>query len=282
MVAARGFAFALSLLLIACPVFGQGISGRVLDYEGRAKPNVRVTASLVAASSLTLKATTETDSEGRFAFPKLPPNVYIVEVASVDGLIARRSVPVTTGEEAVVFDFTAGKRAEPPSLLIEQLFEEADAVALVQVQSGDDERYPIAVFKAKVLTAYKGTNTGAAIWFGPCDGREVGGEYLVFLYRGVPPVPLAANSGESSLTGPSPFFTEMLQGLGTLETGFVCVFGNPNPCADGVRLSWHVELPRAIKLFGLGSGGVHPGSSWAHKGEVLALVQKLSEKSRNK
>ena len=40
---------------------------------------------------------------------------------------------------------------------IADLFKEADVVAEVKIMSGDAEHYPMVVYKAQVLKAYKGT-----------------------------------------------------------------------------------------------------------------------------
>ena len=51
---------------------------------------------------------------------------------------------------------------------IHDLFKEADVVAVVHVSSGDEEVYPIPVYKARVTEALKGVTQGGQILFGGC------------------------------------------------------------------------------------------------------------------
>ena len=63
---------------------------------------------------------------------------------------------------------------------IDKLYAEADVVALVKVLSGDTESFEDTVYKASILTTYKG-NVQSILYFGPYISYGVGSEYLVFL-----------------------------------------------------------------------------------------------------
>ena len=73
--------------------------------------------------------------------------------------------------------------SEPATVAITDLFKQADVVAVVQILSGDSENYETAVYKAKVLTAFKSAKVGQQLFFGPFIGYEVGGQYIAFLRR---------------------------------------------------------------------------------------------------
>jgi hypothetical protein len=66
---------------------------------------------------------------------------------------------------------------------IADLFGQANIVALAKVLSGDTEHYPITVYKAEVITAFKGIDQGEKFYFGPFVSYGVGSYYMVFLRR---------------------------------------------------------------------------------------------------
>lgn len=49
---------------------------------------------------------------------------------------------------------------EPSPVKIQELFKQADLVAVVRILSGDTEQYPTAVYKAKVVQSFKGIDVG--------------------------------------------------------------------------------------------------------------------------
>jgi len=75
--------------------------------------------------------------------------------------------------QAVIFLTTfllMGQAAKATSIArvkIEDLFSQADQVAVVKILSGDSEHYATVVYKAVVKNAYKGTVAGQTIYFGP-------------------------------------------------------------------------------------------------------------------
>ena len=69
--------------------------------------------------------------------------------------------------------------SEPGIITLGHLREQSDIVALVKVISGDTENYDVALYKAEVVTGYKGAAAGQTIFFGPYLGTRLGWEYLI-------------------------------------------------------------------------------------------------------
>src|SRR5262245_14893632 len=84
----------------------------------------------------------------------------------------------------IPFSFVCTKNAEGTSIKtveLETLFKEADVVAFVRVLAGDAENFDVAIYKAEVLSPFKGCTNKQVVYFGPFVKYEIGGEYLVFL-----------------------------------------------------------------------------------------------------
>jgi hypothetical protein len=47
--------------------------------------------------------------------------------------------------------------------------------------SGDMESYSTTVYKAEVVTSFKGAAAGETVYFGPYVGERLGWEYILFL-----------------------------------------------------------------------------------------------------
>src|SRR5713226_579793 len=120
------------------------------------------------------------------------------------------------------FTFAPGSTIAP--VKVNDLFKEADLVAIVRILSGDSEHYPVTVYKAKVITALKGTDLAETIYFGPFVGSGVGNEYLVFLKKsgnGIKP----KDDSPGLNYGPVPlFFQIMYDGYTILPSAYACVF----------------------------------------------------------
>jgi hypothetical protein len=162
---------------------------------------------------------------------------------------------------------------------IADLFAEADVVATLRVLSGDEESYEAAVYKARVLTAFKGTETGAVLFFGPYISYGIGSEYLAFLSRS-PTVP--QKTGEQS---PYPalhtFHEVMYAGFSILELDFACVFGSESAderCDHAVRLNpEQVVLPERFKLFPEAPADASTNyHKWVRRKDLLAHLARLS------
>ena len=130
--------------------------------------------------------------------------------------------------------------SEPRTVTIADLFGQADVVAVVQILSGDSENYETAVYKSKVLAAFKGAEVGQQLFFGPFIGYEVGSEYLAFLRRAKTSPKLQHHDGPSESYGPlEAFHLIMYQGYSIMPLRYICAFDGKIPdqsCDYGVRL----------------------------------------------
>ena len=100
--------------------------------------------------------------------------LILLGISAQSTVFGQASFTVTAGGETVT-------NTEPGRIQLGHLFKMADVVAVVRVVSGDTENYKIALYKAVVLTSFKGTAEGQTLYFGPFDGQRLGWEYIVFL-----------------------------------------------------------------------------------------------------
>jgi len=172
--------------------------------------------------------------------------------------------------------------SEPAPVKIEELFKQADLIAVVHILSGDAEHYQTAVYKAEVLQPFKGTEKGATIYFGPFIRYELGGELIVFLRRSKNGTePKTATSGLSY--GPiSPFYLVMYEGYSALRTNYQCIFDGKEiaqQCDDGVEVNTsQVILPKSIRTFPSSTKGAFSReTNWVRKNAFIAYLEKLSK-----
>ncbi|MGO9095269.1 MAG: hypothetical protein ACLQGV_08600 [Bryobacteraceae bacterium] len=161
---------------------------------------------------------------------------------------AKANISAAIGQERVeIF--------EPATVNISDLFKQADVVAVVRVLSGDSEHYPTVVYKARVLTAFKGARREERLYFGPFVGYGVGSEYLAFLRRSKAGAMPSDQSGESGLSyGPiSTLYSVMYEGYSIMPIEYVCVFDGNEPkeqCGSGVKVNvYQVRLPKTLKTY---------------------------------
>jgi hypothetical protein len=126
---------------------------------------------------------------------------------------------------------------EPGIIPLGQLFKMADEVAVVRVISGDTENYKTAVYKAVVVTSFKGTTSGQTIYVGPFIGQRLGWEYVVFLRsKKEPAVP---KTTPKASFGTVKYLEVFNQGNSEMETSYECVFDGKDTvhqCDYGVRV----------------------------------------------
>jgi hypothetical protein len=174
--------------------------------------------------------------------------------------------------------------SEPAPVKVEELFKQADLIAVVHILSGDTEHYQTAVYKAEVLQPFKGTEKGATIYFGPFIRYELGGELIAFLRcskEGTEPKQQTASSGLTY--GPiSPFYLVMYEGYSALRTDYECVFDGKEiaqQCDDGVEVNTsQVILPKGIRTFPSATKGAFSReTNWVRKNVFIAYLRKLSK-----
>ncbi len=162
---------------------------------------------------------------------------------------------------------------------IENLFAQADQVGLVEVRSGDAEHYPIVVYKAVVKNAYKGTEAGEIIYFGPFLGTEIGTKYLLFLKKGKP---VAAEGIGAAPYGDTPSVSRiMYAGYSSMRVTYECIFDGKeikDQCDYAIQLNpEQIVLPHTIQTFPIGDAtAVTNYRKWVRMKELLALVQTIS------
>jgi hypothetical protein len=162
---------------------------------------------------------------------------------------------------------------------IEDLFAQADQVALVEVLSGDAEHYPIAVYKAVVENAYKGTIAGRTIYFGPFVGTRIGSKYLLFLKRGKPVA--ASKAGDAPYGDIQSVSRIMYDGYSSLPVSYECVFDGKEisaQCDDAIQLNpEQIVLPDTVRTFPEGdASAVTNYRKWVRMRDLLMMVQTIS------
>ena len=171
---------------------------------------------------------------------------------------------------------------EPATVKVEDLFKQADLVAIVRVLSGDTEHYPTAVYKAEVLTPFKGAEIGDRIYFGPYIGYAVGGEYLAFLRRSDEETKPKEQSNMPGLNYGSlkSVYQIMYEGYSTMPINYVCAFDGKTTsqqCDYGIKVNtYQVALPGKIKAFPLESGDLpSEDNKWVRRGGLISFLEHL-------
>jgi hypothetical protein len=164
---------------------------------------------------------------------------------------------------------------------IADLFKQADVVAVVKILSGDSENYKTAVYKARVLNAYKGVEVGQQLFFGPFIGYEVGSDYVAFLRHAKAGPKLRPQDGPTMNYGPLEIFhLIMYQGYSIMPLSYQCVFdtkAHDEGCDYGVRVNTsQVKLPSTVKTFPRTSKDDSADTNrWVRKDVFLRLLETL-------
>jgi hypothetical protein len=169
---------------------------------------------------------------------------------------------------------------EPAKYSLSEMFSIADRVALVRVVAGDTEAYEVPVYKALVLTAYKGTSDGQVLYFGPYLGTELGSEYMLLL-KDSPGVlePQRANA-PFGVVHISRVFNE---GYSSMLMSYQCVFDGNVPsksCDYAVRVCTdYVLLPKSLSTVLAGDVDAPFGCRWVRKSRFTATLEEMSGKA---
>jgi hypothetical protein len=166
--------------------------------------------------------------------------------------------------------------AEPGIYTLQKLYDLADDVSVVEIVAGDTESYESAVYKAKVLTPFKGPAAGEIIYLGPYIGTRLGGTYLVFLRKSDTISP----SGEKKQGfGRVPYAKVFDEGYSSMEISYECVFhGNDvsQNCAYGARVCTdYIKLPESIEISPEVEGFTPFGCRWAKRDDLLAQLSAI-------
>jgi|ERR1035441_340554 hypothetical protein len=140
-----------------------------------------------------------------------------------DALIVAVLVVCATAARGQVKSVTI---SEPAMVKVDDLFKQADLVAIMRVLSGDSEHYPVTVYKAEVINAFKGVRDTEHLYFGPFVYYGVGREYLAFLRRAKEELRASRNLDEAGLNygtiGVS--YQVMYDGYSVMPVEYACVF----------------------------------------------------------
>jgi hypothetical protein len=182
-------------------------------------------------------------------------------------------IPAATSQETVVI-------GEPATLTVSELFKQADIVAVIRILSGDSEHYPITVYKAKVLTPFKGAQRGERLYFGPFVSYGVGSEYLAFLQRSKSGVAPSAGTADSGLHFGSvgAFYRVMYEGYSVMPIRYVCVFGGgepKEPCDYAVEINtYQVKLPKSLRTTPAETEDMSSGDKkWVKREGLLSVLE---------
>jgi hypothetical protein len=174
--------------------------------------------------------------------------------------------------------------SDPASVKIEDLFKQADMVGIVKILSGDSEHYSQAIYKAEVVTPYKGVAKGDIIFLGPFVGYRVGWEYLACLkHFNQKMVPSKEASSSAISYGELPFFYRvMYEGYSFMEIGYECIFDGKEinqQCDDGIKLNtFQVVLPKKIKTFPAPpEAGSSSDTKWVRKSRLSSYMEMLRD-----
>ena len=145
----------------------------------------------------------------------------------------------------------------------------------------------MTVYKARVITAFKGAELSEIVYFGPFVGSDVGNEYLVFLGKAKNGVkPKDDSSGMNY--GPVPIFFEiMYDGYTILPSDYACIFDGKEisqQCDYSVKLNPdQIILPKSIKTFPPREvGPLTNYHKWVRKSVLVAYLRQVEKTSRTK
>jgi hypothetical protein len=167
---------------------------------------------------------------------------------------------------------------EPGVYTLRQLYEAADDVAVVEISAGDTESYDSAVYKAKVLTRFKGDAKRNTIYIGPYIGTRLGSKYVVFLRGSSPISPL--HEGNLGF-GTVPFSKVFDEGYSSMEISYECLFsdkGTSQPCDYAIRVCTdYIKLPEPIEMSPEVTGYTAFGCRWVKRDSLIALVSAMKQ-----
>lgn len=168
---------------------------------------------------------------------------------------------------------------EPGVINLENLFQNADTIALVKVVSGDTENYATAIYKAEVVQSFKGAAVGETVYFGPYVGVKLGWEYVLFLRKAAKPLTPKVISNTNY--GTVNYFQVFNEGYSSMETSYECVFDGKEiaeRCDYGVRVCTdYIVLPKSLPTFPPIAEETAFGCRWVRKKVFISALETLRE-----
>lgn len=167
---------------------------------------------------------------------------------------------------------------------LKKLFDEADLVAFIKIVSGDTENYEDTIYKSSVIAAYKGTDIGKTVFFGPYVSYGIGSEYLIFLKKSGKVIGEISTKGKESRTvvydDSFEYFRVMYGGYSILPVSYECAFGPVSElgsCAYAVSMET-VILPKTLKSFPEETLGEKSSAAFVQKTTIEAFLNTLKRK----
>src|ERR1700680_3507152 len=145
--------------------------------------------------------------------PAVPRTLLLVTIILTCAQMANAQQPA---QQPVTITIT-----EPAVVSVEDLFKQADTVALVKIVSGDDENYRTAICKGKVIESFKGAAAGETVYIGPYIGYRLGWEYVLFL-RDAKEL-IAPKTTSAASYGTIHYAEVFEEGYSAMETSYECV-----------------------------------------------------------
>lgn len=183
-----------------------------------------------------------------------------------------QSITVKTNNESVTI-------TEPAKMTLENVFKLSDLVAVVHIISGDAENYKFSLYKATVVKAFKGTEAGSIIYFGPYSRVRLDDEYVVFLRNSQEPA--VPTKSATAAYGTVKYLNVFNQGYTAMESSYSCVFDGRVPdqsCDYGVRVCTdYIVLPKPIHAFPPEKDDPPFGCRWVRKSKFLSLLDEFAE-----
>ena len=187
------------------------------------------------------------------------------------------SAQLTSGQQSKVVTIT-----EPGSYTLENLFTNANVVALVRIVSGDAENYDRTVYKGEVLQSFKGTSQGGTVYFGPFVGERLGSEYVLFLRKVTKPV--SPRGRPTASYGTIHYWEIFDEGYSSMETSYECVFDGKEitqKCDYGVRVCTdYIKLPGSLPAFPPETNDPPFGCRWVRKALFVSMLDTLTHTNK--
>jgi hypothetical protein len=167
---------------------------------------------------------------------------------------------------------------------LEKLYEEADLVAFIKIVSGDTENYEDTIYKSSVTAAFKGTDVGKTVFFGPYVSYGVGSEYLIFLLKSGKAIGKISTKDKESRTvvydDSSEYFRVMYGGYSILPISYECAFG-PVSGSDSCDYAINAEtvlLPKTLKSFPEETRGERFNDAFVRRSSIETFLNSLKKK----
>ena len=171
--------------------------------------------------------------------------------------------------------------SEPAKIPLAKLYKLAEVVAVVRVVAGDTESYKTTIYKAVVVTRFKGAEKEKIIYYGPYIGGRLGEEYVVFLRNAKEPA--EPKDTKNPAFGTVNDLEVFNQGFSSMQTSYECVFAGKDAdqhCDDGVRVCTdYIVLPKGTRTFSSEKDEPPFGCRWVRRAKLISLLDKLAGKT---